>query len=148
MLQREKVGHKDLTDGEETNLHMHGGREKGFCIVPFENDRKIVVGDGKTAFTIPASMNGMNLVDAVASVYEKGIKDTTDVQIRRRREGVDVNMLFAKITIGDEYFATDEAVDEDNDDVQTGDQIYIDIFAVHSKKAPKGLSVTLDFRLP
>jgi len=112
----------------------------------FESGVSVQTGNGAVAFTIPAYMNGMELVDVVASVHTKGITGTTDVQIRRRRAGSDVDMLSTKITIGDEFFATDEVIDTDNDDVNTGDQIYVDVDAIHSGTAPKGLSVVLTFK--
>ena len=93
-------------------------------------------------------MNGFNLIDVVASVHTKGVTGTTDVQVRRRRAGSDVDMLTVKVTIGDEYFATDETVNTSNDDINTGDQIYVDVDAVHSGTAPKGLSVVLTFDYP
>lgn len=119
-----------------------------FCVGVFESDINVVIGNGKIPFTVPADMNGMNLTDVVASVHTKGITNTTDIQIRRRRAGVDVDMLSTKITIGDEYFATDEGINLANDDVQTGDQIYFDVDAIHTGTAPKGLSVTPTFQLP
>ncbi|GAI33871.1 unnamed protein product [marine sediment metagenome] len=88
------------------------------------------------------------MVDVIASVHTKGVTNTTDVQIRRRRAGVDADMLSTKITIGDEYFASDEVIDGNNDDVEDGDQIYIDVDAIHTGTAPKGLSVVLTFRKP
>jgi hypothetical protein len=51
---------------------------KSFCIVPFESDAAVTTGDGKVAFTVPASMNGMNLINVVASVHTKGVTGTTD----------------------------------------------------------------------
>lgn len=116
-------------------------------MVLFESDTDVAVGDGTAPITIPAEMNGMNLVNVIASVHTKGVTGTTDVQLRRRRAGSDVDMLSTKITIGDEYYATDETINTSNDDVATGDQIYIDVDAVHTT-TPKGLSVTLSFRLP
>lgn len=121
---------------------------KSVVIVPFGSGDAVAIGDGTLAFTIPASMNGMNLVNVVASVHTKGITGTTDVQIRARTGGVDSDMLLTKITLGDEFFVSDEVVDTANDDVATGDQIYVDVDAVHSGTAPNGLSVALEFRLP
>lgn len=123
-------------------------REKGVCIAQVESDTDVAVADGKIAFTVPLSLDGMNLVDAIASVHTKGVTGTTDIQIRRRRAGSDADMLSTKVTIGDEWFASDEVIDEANDDVLDGDQIYIDVDAVHSGTAPKGLSVVLTFRKP
>jgi len=90
-------------------------------------------------------MNGKDLTVALAAVHTKGITGTTDVQLRRRRAGSDVDMLSTKITIGDEWFAADGVINEANDDVNTGDMIYVDVDAVHSGTAPKGLSATLTF---
>jgi len=121
--------------------------ERVFCMTLFEAGVSVQTGDGAVALTIPASMNGMNLVDVIASVHTKGVTGTTDVQVRRRRAGVDADMLSVKVTLGDEYYASDETIDTGNDDVNTGDQIYIDVDAIHTT-APKGLSVALVFRLP
>lgn len=111
----------------------------------YDSDTSVAVGDGKASSTIPLELNGMNLTNVIASVHTKGITGTTDIQVRRRRAGSDVDMLTDKITIGDEYFASDETVNTSNDDVNTGDQIYIDVDAIHSGTAPLGLSVTLTF---
>lgn len=121
---------------------------KGVVIVPFGSDEAVATGDGTLAFTVPSSLNGMNLVNVLASVYTKGVTGTTDIQVRRSRAGTDADMLSTKITLGDEWSVSDEVVDGTNDDVATGDQIYIDVDAVHSGTAPNGLSVALEFRLP
>ena len=120
---------------------------KTICIVPFESNVNLSIGDGKVGFTVPASMSGMNLTAAIASVYTQGTTNTTDVQIRRRRAGTPVDMLSTKITIGAEYYAADGVINTSNDDIATGDNIYIDVDAIHSI-APQGLSVTLTFNLP
>ena len=112
----------------------------------FESGISVQTGDGAVAFTIPAYMNGMELIDVVASVHTKGITGTTDIQIRRRRAGADADMLSDKLTLGDEYYVSDETINTDNDDVQTGDQIYVDVDAIHSGTAPLGLSVVLTFK--
>jgi len=113
--------------------------------VLFDSDVSVSVADGKAAFTIPYIINSYVLTDVIASVHTKGITATTDLQIRRRRVGVDVDMLTTPITIGDEYYARDGVIDATYDDVATGDQIYIDVDAIHSGTAPLGLSVTLTF---
>lgn len=122
--------------------------EKGFCLPVFESDISVSTGNGTVAFTVPSTLNGWNLVDATASVHTKGVTGTTDVMIRRRRAGSDADMLSAAITIGDEWFASDGTINTSNDDVNTGDQIYIDVDAVHSGTAPLGLSISCVFRLP
>lgn len=122
--------------------------EKSFCIVPTESDTDTAIADGKVAFTVPASMNGMNLVDVIASVHTQGVTNALDVQLRRRRAGSEVDMLSTKVTIGAEYFASDESINASNDDINTGDQIYVDVDAIHTGTAAKGLSVCATFRLP
>ena len=122
--------------------------EQSACFVLVESDTDVATGDGTIALAVPAKLNGMDLIDVLATVHTKGVTGTTDVQVRRRRAGSDVDMLSTKITIGDEWYATDEVINTSNDDVQTGDQLYCDIDAVHSGTAPKGLSVVLTFGLP
>jgi hypothetical protein len=121
---------------------------KEVTIDVFDSGTAVSTGDGTIGYVIPASMNGMNLINAVAAVNDKGITGATDVMVRRRRAGTNADMLSTPITIGDEFFATDEVIDTTNDDVATGDIIYIDVDTIHSGTAPNGLSVTLEFRLP
>lgn len=123
-----------------------GTKPVGLAIV--ESDTAVAVADGKVAIPIPPSLNGMNLVTATATVHTQGVTGTTDIQLRRRRSGTDVDMLSTKITIGAEYHASDGVINTSNDDVATGDQIYVDVDAIHSGTAPNGLSVVLEFRLP
>ena len=116
----------------------------GFCLAPFESTTDVAIGNGEVGFTVPASLNTLDLTAAVASVHTQGVTNTTDVQIRRRRAGADVDMLSTVITIGAEFFVADGVIDGTKDDILTGDQIYIDVDAVHTTP-PKGLSVTLSF---
>ena len=90
-------------------------------------------------------MANMDLIDVIGSVHTQGVTGTTDVQVRRRRAGADVNMLTTETTIGAEYYANDETVNGTNDDINVGDQLYIDVDGVHSGTAPLGLSVNLLF---
>jgi len=116
---------------------------RGVCIVLFESDVDVVVGDGKVAFTVPSFMNGMDLVDIVSSCHTMGTSGTTDIQIRRRRAGSEVDMLSTKTTHENEYFCSDEVINTNNDDIVTGDQLYWDVDAVRT--GMKGLSVVLTF---
>lgn len=113
----------------------------------FLSNEAVVVGDGTNGIPIPAEMDGFNITDAVATVHDKGVTGATDVQIRRRRAGSDVDVLSTKITIGDEFFATDGVVNATNDDLATGDILYIDVDAIHTT-APNGLSVTITTQAP
>ena len=122
---------------------------KGFCMPSFECDTSVTVGDGKVGFSVPAEMNGMNLKSVLVSVGNaKGITGTTEVQIRRKRAGSDVDMLSTKITVGDEWHASDGVINTANDDLQTGDVLYADIDQIHSGTAPLGLSVVCMAKKP
>ncbi|MHA2067891.1 MAG: hypothetical protein ACXABY_26300 [Candidatus Thorarchaeota archaeon] len=125
---------------------IHGTRV--VSIAPFQSDTAVATGDGLTAIPITAELNGMNIIDATAVVHDKGVTGTTDIQIRRRRAGSDVDVLSTKITIGDEFFAADGVVNTSNDDLATGDALYVDVDAVHSGTAPNGLTVAIQARLP
>jgi hypothetical protein len=120
-------------------------QDRSVGIVPFESDTDTAVGNGTVGFTVPASMTAHNLASAIAAVHTKGVTGTLDIQIRRRRAGTDADMLSTKITVGDEWYAADGVIDTSNDDIQTGDHIFIDVDAVHSGTAAKGLSVTMTF---
>lgn len=111
----------------------------------FESDTDVATGDGTVAIPVPLEFNGLNLTDVLATVNTKGVTGTTDVQVRRRRAGAEVDMLSTKVTIGDEYFARDGVINTSNDDIATGDEIYVDVDAIHSGTAAKGLSVILTF---
>jgi len=123
--------------------HTH---TKSVCITPFESTQAISTGNGTIAFGVPLEINGWKLTDAVATVYDAGSGgSTTDIQIRRKRSGSDVDMLSTPITLSNgEYFARDGVIDTSNDDVNTGDQLYIDVDSVNVTP-PNGLAVTLTF---
>ena len=114
-------------------------------LVLFASGSSVSTGDGTEAIAIPVFFNGLDLIDALATVHTKGITGTTDIVVRRRRAGSDTDMLSVAITIGDEFYAKDGTIDTANDDVLTGDQIYIDVDAIHSGTAPLGLTVVLSF---
>jgi len=119
--------------------------KREIALTLFESDASVEVEDGKVAIPIPTNLNGFNLINVLATVHTKGITGSTDVQIRRRRSGSDVDMLSTKITIGDEFYSTDEVINTANDDIATGDNLYIDVDSIHSGTAPLGLSVILTF---
>jgi hypothetical protein len=69
-----------------------------------------------------------------------------DIQIRRRRSGSEVDMLSTPVTVGSgEYYARDGVINASNDDVATGDLIFIDVDTVHDPTPAYGLSVALTF---
>ena len=93
-------------------------------------------------------MNGMDVVDATATVHTAGTTNTTDVIVRRRRSTTDVNVLSTPITIASAALtASDGVVDTDNDDLATGDLIFIDVDAISTTPAV-GLVVVVVARLP
>lgn len=107
-------------------------------------------GAGDIWFRVPSILNGFDLVDVAASCQTAGTTGTMDVQIHNVTQAAD--MLTTKITIDSaetdsSTAATAAVIDTANDDVATGDQIRIDVDAVHTTAA-KGLLVEMQFRLP
>ncbi len=108
------------------------------------------IADGAQAAVIPASFNGMNLIDVTCSVADlnSAASGATTVVLRRVRGATAVDMTSTGVTIAyNEYTASDETVDTANDDVATGDKIYVDVNAVTSA-VQKGLSCTAVFQTP
>lgn len=141
------IGKDFLTsDGSGTTRWAMDTKDVAWNI--FDSDTAVTTGNGVTAYTVPLSLTNMELFDVVCSVHTQGVTGTTNIQVRRRFGGSEVDMLSVLITIGAEYFASDETIDTANDHVNTGDQIYIDVDTVHSGTAPMGLSCVLEFELP
>ena len=112
----------------------------------------VAVADGVYAFCVPASMANMDIIACVATVHTAGTTSTTDIQIRRRRDTTDVDVLSTKLTIDTGETSSITAVNPfvvntANDDLDEGDLIFIDIDAI-STTAPKGLFVTVMAQLP
>ena len=119
-------------------------------VTAFDYETDVAVGDGAAYVTVPSSYAGMNLVAVHARVITAGTTGTTDIQIHNLSQTAD--MLSTKITIdstetGSDTAATAAVIDTSNDDVASWDILRIDVDAV-STTAPKGLIVTLEFRLP
>lgn len=112
----------------------------------------ITTGDGKAGFMVPASLNGFNLIRAHAALLAaQSTSGTPTVQIRRARSGSAADMLSTRITIDanestSHTAAAPPVIDTANDDVATGDLIYVDIDVAGT--GAKGLLVTLEFQLP
>jgi len=144
--------HTDLTDiGTNTHAQIDSfmvanSAAKFINFAPYPSDIDIEIANGFIAFTVPLLMNGLDLTDAIASVHTLGSgSGTTNVQIRRRRAGADVDMLSTLITIDyDEYNVSDGVINTSNDDIATGDQIYVDVDQLPTTP-PKGLSIVLTF---
>lgn len=126
----------------------HSEREVQCIVFDFATD--IATGDGKFYFHVSDRLAGMDLADVHAEVITAGTTGTTDIQINNVTQAAD--MLTTKLTIdsaetGSDTAATAAVIDTANDDVAENDVLRIDVDAV-STTAPKGLIVTLGFRLP
>jgi hypothetical protein len=128
---------------------VYGQKEIGWTVV--DSDTATAVADGLQAAVVPASMNGMNLIDVTCSVADLNSASggTTTVVLRRVRAGTPQDMTSTGVTIDyDAYTASDETVDTSYDDVATGDLIFVDINAVTTGAAQLGLSCTAVFQTP
>ena len=124
--------------------------ERVVQIIVFERATDVATGNGKADFHIPSTLSGMNLVEVHAEVITAGTTGTTDIQIANVTQAAD--MLSTKLTIdsgatGSDTAAAAAVIDGANDDVATNDMLRIDVDAI-STTAPKGLIITLTFRLP
>lgn len=117
-------------------------------VTAFDYETDVAVGDGAAYVTVPSSYAGMNLVAVHARVITAGTTGTTDIQIHNLSQTAD--MLTTKITIDTTETGSDTAaaavIDTSNDDVASWDILRIDVDAV-STTAPKGLIITMEFRL-
>lgn len=107
---------------------------------------------GALFYRVPAKLNGWNLVSVAAAVNTAGTTNTMDIQLRRVRAATPADMLSTKITIDTTEIDSKDAavpavINGTNDDVATGDLIYVDVDAVHTTPAT-GLIVSLTFQLP
>jgi hypothetical protein len=116
----------------------------------------ITTGDGTACFRVPALLNGHNLVSVGASVSAVSSSGIPTVQLRRMRltnatTQSAADMLTTKLTIDASEFDSKDAtaaavIDTSNDDVETGDQINVDIDVAGT--GAKGLVVTMTFEAP
>jgi len=128
---------------------------KSFNIMPFAVSQSLSTGDGQLGFVVPADMDGMNIVDCVASITGVvGTGSTVQIQIRRRRKATSpVDLLSTLLTIdAGEWSSVDAAaphiINNSNYDIEKGDIIYIDIDSIPSGNDAEGLSVSITARMP
>lgn len=107
----------------------------------------VTTGDKKVGFVVPASLNGYNLTAVIVSVDDKGVTGQTDVTVIKETGGSASDMLSTEVILADVFFAANGVIDAAEDDVTTGDNIYVNVDAIHSGTAPNGLFVTLTFSL-
>lgn len=113
----------------------------------------LVTGDSLNGnfFRVPVELNGYNLVSVGASVFVAGITGNTDIQVNNHTQTADMLSTVMRIETTETDTSTSAqpgTIDTANDDVATGDLITIDVDAVQTGTAPKGLVVTLGFQLP
>ena len=122
----------------------------GWSVV--NSDTATAVADGKLGAAIPAGMNGMNLVDFTCSVADlnSAASGATTVVLRRVRGGTAAYMTSTGVTIDyNQYTASDEVIDTSNDDLATGDKLYVVIpTGGVTSPAQKGLHCTATFEAP
>ena len=107
-------------------------------------------GAGDVFWAVPEELNGYNLVSVGGHLQTAGTTGTEDIQIHNVTQTAD--MLSTKITIDttkkdSATAAAAPVIDAANDDVATGDEIRIDVDAIHTT-AGKGLVVRMGFQLP
>lgn len=112
------------------------------------NGSAITTGDGKAYFPVPATLSGRDLVGARAVLDSAGTGGGFLMQVRRKRSGVDVDMLSTRVSIDSgendsEDATTPPVINASNDDVLIGDRIYFDLDGVPT--GGKGLVVELTF---
>lgn len=132
------------------------GVSKVSILVADPQGSAITTGDGKALIRIPAELNGFNLIGVAACLSTVSSSGAVTVQVRRSRRTnattrSSADMLSTAITIDQSEFDTEDAataavINTSNDDVQTGDHIYIDIDGAGT--GAKGLVVELRFQLP
>jgi hypothetical protein len=131
--------------------HSDYGQRIVSILVSDPGGSAITTGDGKAYWRVPSIMNGWNLVGVAASVSTVSSSGLPTVQIRRVRSGTPADMLTTKVSIDasetdSSTAATAAVIDTANDDVNTADQINVDIDVAGT--GAKGLTVQLRFQLP
>jgi len=139
----------DGLDGSARSLkldNLPNTSNVSLCI--FTADANVEVVDGLVGILIPPEFDGWDITDVIVAVIDKGITGTTDIQVRRSRAGADVDVLSTLVTLGDEWYAADGEVNMSNNDVATGDVLFVDVDVVHSGTAPIGLFATIELAKP
>lgn len=111
----------------------------------------VATGDGKLYYHVPAALNGMDIVSVHALNSVAGVTGQCDVQIANVTGAGDVCSTVMSIDtteVGSDTGATPAVIDVAQDDLVTNDILRIDVDAIHSGTAPKGLTVTIECRLP
>jgi parallel beta-helix repeat protein len=108
-------------------------------------------GDDQACFIVPSQLNGADITSVYIATPEAGTTGTTNVDLRRVRSGATVDVLSTNVTIDSTELtsataATPAVINTSNDDLATGDLIYVDVDAVHTTPA-QGLQITIGVTL-
>lgn len=123
---------------------IHELNKKAVQFMVFAPTASVTTGDGAVYFTVPDTLNGLNLLRAQATVVTAGTGSATTVMVHNFTDTVD--MLTGVISIADgATVGTPGTIDTSNDDVATDDILRIDVDSVASTVAPQGLMVVLTF---
>jgi hypothetical protein len=125
---------------------------KGFSLQEVARTANVATGDGENVFVVPAWMHGMNIVSVLARVSDDGTTGDTTCTVKRDRGGSVVDVLNGdNMDINStEFLSTDGdpgTIDTSNDDLATGDVLYMNVSAV-STTPPKGLVIVVGAQLP
>lgn len=131
-----------------------GNAEKSGCVMVSgaeSGSLQLSTGDSKAVIRVGPEMDGMNLTAVGASVSNPSSAGAVSVQMRRVRGGVSADMLSTAITIDENETdtitaATAAVIDTTSDDVETGDQVHIDIDSAGTNVL--GLVVSFTFENP
>ncbi|MHC4951132.1 MAG: autotransporter outer membrane beta-barrel domain-containing protein, partial [Planctomycetota bacterium] len=142
---------------ENTDLKLAGkgtGKAKTYTelqipVIAWTTDA--TVADGHFYFHIGKELAGMNLVYVHGEVITAGVTGTLNIDLRNVTQTGDIlstNLTIDTTETGSDTAAAAAVIDAAEDDMQENDLIAIDIDAIHSGTASKGLIVTLGFELP
>ena len=118
-------------------------------MVAFDFGTDVTTGDGKFYFHIDERLAGMNIVSVRATNIVAGVTGQCDVQLRNVTQTADI--LSTKLVITGGSVILDDgnaAISATEDDLTLDDLIAVDVDAVHSGTAPKGLIIIIGCRLP
>lgn len=92
----------------------------------------VITGDGQAMIRIGSGLNGYNLTSVGMGLVTAASSGIVTVQIRRRRSGVDVDMLSTRLTIDATENDTNTAsvaavIDPTYRDLATGDFLFLDV---------------------
>lgn len=135
-----------LTPDGLAGSDVMGGRT--VQVVAFDFGTDVTTGDGKFYFLVDARLAGMNIVDVRSHNVVAGVTGQCDVQLRNVTAAQDI--LSTKLVIATTAILDDgnAVIDTAQDDLTLDDRIAIDVDAIHSGTAPKGLIVVIGCRLP